>query len=168
MLGRVAMYDVRSLDEVIDFVESSDGEKVIISDVDNTLVPQDVSLGEFGTVVNASIDRLEAHPKISRVIALTNGPERDVPRLVSGGNKPWTTRRRLGIRGTRAIVVVGDQVLTDGLLAWRLQATFLHLVIDDEDEARRQATMRRLGSYLIGALFRRTAISGEAASGEPW
>jgi predicted HAD superfamily phosphohydrolase YqeG len=169
MLGRVQMYDVRSLDEVIDFVDSSAGENVIISDVDNTLVPQDVSLGEFGAVVNASIDRLEAHPNVSRVIALTNGPEREVSRLVSRGNKPWTTRRRLGLRGTRTpIVVVGDQVLTDGLLAWRLRATFLHLVIDDEDEARRQATMRRLGSHLIGVLFRRTAMSDLATSEEPW
>jgi predicted HAD superfamily phosphohydrolase YqeG len=169
MLGRVQMYDVRSLDELIDFVDSSAGEKVVISDVDNTLVPQDVSLGEFGAVVNASIDRLEAHPNVSRVIALTNGPEREVSRLVSRGNKPWTTRRRLGLRGTRTpIVVVGDQVLTDGLLAWRLRATFLHLVIDDEDEARRQATMRRLGSHLIGVLFQRTAMSDLATSEEPW
>jgi predicted HAD superfamily phosphohydrolase YqeG len=169
MLGRVQMFDVRSLDEVIDFVESSAGEKVVISDVDNTLVPQDVSLGEFGTVVNASIDRLEAHPNVSRVIALTNGPEREVSRLVSRGNKPWTTRRRLGLRGTRTpIVVVGDQVLTDGLLAWRLRATFLHLVIDDEDEARRQASMRRLGGHLTGVLFRRAAMTDLATSGEPW
>jgi predicted HAD superfamily phosphohydrolase YqeG len=169
MLGRVQMYDVRSLDEVIDFVESSAGEKVVISDVDNTLVPQDVSLGEFGAVVNASIDRLEAQPNVARVIALTNGPEREVSRLVSRGNKPWTSRRRLGLRGTPTpVVVVGDQVLTDGLLAWRLRATFLHLVIDGEDEARRQATMRRLGSHLIGVLFRRTAMSDLATSEEPW
>jgi len=168
-LGRVQMCDVRSLDEVIDFVESSAGEKVVISDVDNTLVPQDVSLGEFGAVVNASIDRLEAHPNVARVIALTNGPEREVSRLVSRGNKPWTSRRRLGLRGTPTpVVVVGDQVLTDGLLAWRLRATFLHLVIDDEDEARRQATMRRLGSHLIGVLFRRTVMSDLATSEEPW
>ncbi len=169
IVGRVPMYDVDSLDEIIHFVESSAGETVIISDVDNTLAPQDVSLSEFGAVVNASIDRLEAHPRISRVIALTNGPERDVPRLVSRGNKPWTSRRRLGLAGSRTpIAVVGDQVLTDGLLAWRLRATFLHLVIDDEDEARRQATMRRLGSHLIGVLFRRTAMSDRSTSEEPW
>jgi predicted HAD superfamily phosphohydrolase YqeG len=169
MLGRVQMYDVRSLDEVVDFVDSSAGENVIISDVDNTLVPQDVSLGEFGAVVNASIDRLEAQPTVARVIALTNGPEREVSRLVSRGNKPWTSRRRLGLRGTPTpVVVVGDQVLTDGLLAWRLRATFLHLVIDGEDEARRQATMRRLGSHLIGVLFRRTAMSDLATSEELW
>jgi hypothetical protein len=74
ILGRVPMYDVRSLDEVIDFVESSTGEKVIIGDIDITPAP----------------------------------------------------------------------------------------------EARRQAIMGRLGSHLIGLLFRRTAMSGVGASGESW
>ncbi len=77
--------------------------------------------------------------------------------MVSRGNKPWTSRRRLGLRGSSApLVVVGDQVLTDGLLAWRLRATFLHLVIDDEGEDRRQAIMRRIGSVVLLMLFRRT------------
>jgi predicted HAD superfamily phosphohydrolase YqeG len=153
MLGRTQMYDVRSLDEVIDFIESTGGQSVIICDVDNTLAPQDVSLAEFATVVNASIDRLEAHPGITRVIALTNGPERGVPRLDSRGNKPWTSRRRLGLDKT-PVVVVGDQVLTDGLLAWRLRAPFLYLVIDDENESTRQSTMRTIGSVIRRALFR--------------
>ena len=157
MLSRVPMRDVRSLDDVIIFVESVGSTCVIIFDVDNTLVPQGVPLTEFGELLNAAIDRVEAHPNIARVIPLTNGPQRDVSRLVSRGNKPWTTRRRLGLQGNRApVVVVGDQVLTDGLLAWRLGATFLHLVIDDESEAPRQAVMRRVGRPLIGMLFRTT------------
>ena len=76
--------------------------------------------------------------------------------MISRGNKPWTTRGRLGLRGSRVpLVVVGDQVLTDGLLAWRLRATFLYLVIDDEAEERRQATMRLIGRALIRMLFQR-------------
>jgi predicted HAD superfamily phosphohydrolase YqeG len=169
MPSRVPMHDVGSLEEVIGFVESGVGDKVIICDVDNTLAPQGVPFREFALVVNDAIDRLEAHKNVARVIALTNGPERGVSRLVSRGNKPWTTRRRLGLRGSQPpVVVVGDQVLTDGLLAWRLAATFLYLVIDDEDEARRQANMRRIGSHLIGVLFRRTAMTGLATSEEPW
>ncbi|MGI9607955.1 MAG: hypothetical protein ACR2P0_17635 [Acidimicrobiales bacterium] len=156
MLDRVPMHHVRSLDEVISVVESSAGKKILISDVDNTLVPQGTALGDFGVVVNAAIDRLESHPGVERVIAITNGPNRDVPRMMSRGNKPWTGRRRLGLRGCRTpILVVGDQVLTDGLLAWRLRASFLHLVIDDESEAYRQAAMRRIGSVVVGLLFRR-------------
>jgi predicted HAD superfamily phosphohydrolase YqeG len=155
------MRDVRSLDEVMAFVESTDSQKVIIFDVDNTLAPQDVPLEEFGRLVNSAIDRVEANPSIARVIALTNGPQREVPRMISRGNKPWTTRRRLGLRGSSApLVVVGDQVLTDGILAWRLRATFLHLVIDDETEERRQAVMRRIGNIFVVMLFRRTGVDG--------
>jgi len=91
MLGRVPMRDVQSLDDVIAFLESTDGEKVIISDIDNTLAPQDVAPEEFAVLVNAAIDRIEAHRNVARVIALTNGPQRQVARIVSRGNKPWTT-----------------------------------------------------------------------------
>ena len=48
-------------------------------------------------------------------------------------------------------------MLTDGFLAWRLRATFLHLVIDDETEDRRQTIMRRIGGVVLVMLFRRTA-----------
>jgi len=158
MFGRVPMRSVSSLDGVIAFVESSAGDKVIIFDVDNTVAPQGASLEEFGVLVNTAIDRFEASPNVARVIALTNGPQRQVGRMVSRGNKPWTTRRRLGLRGTGApIVVVGDQVLTDGILAWRLRGTFLHLVIDDETEDRSQTTMRRVGRLVLGIFLRRQA-----------
>ena len=157
MLARVPIRDVQSLDDVMAFVESTDGQKVIIFDVDNTLAPQGVPSAELGRLVNSAIDHVEASPGIVRVIALSNGPQRQVARMVSRGNKPWTTRRRLGLGGSSApLVVVGDQVLTDGLLAWRLGATFLHLVIDDETEERRQAVMRRVGSPFVVMLFRRT------------
>ena len=156
MLGRVPIRDAHSIDDVIAFIESSDDDKVIIFDVDNTVAPQGTMVDDFGALVNAAIDRFEASPNVARVIALTNGTQREVPRLVSGGNKPWTTRRRLGLRGSReSIVVVGDQVLTDGLLAWRLRGTFLHLVIDDETEDRTQATMRRIGRVVLGMFLRR-------------
>ena len=158
MLGRVPIHDVQSLEDVMAFVESSDGEKVVIFDVDNTLAPQGCALGDFAELVNEAIDRCEACGNVCRVIALTNGPQREVTRMVSRGNKPWTTKSRLGLRKSKApIVVVGDQVLTDGLLAWRLRGTFLHLVIDDEEEDRRQATMRRLGAMITGMLFRSPA-----------
>ena len=157
MLARVPIRDVQSLDEVMAFVESTDGQMVIIFDVDNTLAPQGVALDEFASLVDAAIDRVEAHPSVERVIALTNGGQRGVARMVSRGNKPWTTKRRLGLHRNRTpVVVVGDQILTDGLLAWRLRATFLYLVLDDEHEDRRQANMRRIGTLIVRVLFKRT------------
>jgi len=157
MFGRVPIRDVRSLDDVGVFVASSAAGMVLIFDVDNTLAPQGAPLEEFGMLVNGALDRFETSPGVERVIALTNGPQRGAPRMISRGNKPWTTRRRLGLREVRLpIVVVGDQVLTDGMLAWRLGATFLHLVIDDEREEPRQAAMRRMGKVVMG-LFCRSA-----------
>ena len=156
IFGRVPIRDVRSLDDVAAFAASESGDVVLIFDVDNTLAPQGAPLEEFTVLVNGAIDRFEAIGSVARVIALSNGPQRGVPRMIARGNKPWTSRRRLGLGRTDSIVVVGDQMLTDGLLAWRLRATFLHLVIDDQEEERRQANMRRIGTLLTGMLFRRS------------
>ncbi len=156
MIGRVPMSSIRSLDGVADFVAASDGAKVLIFDADNTLAPQGAPVEEFGALVNRAIDRFEASPGVDRVIVITNGPQRDVPNMISRGNKPWTSRRRLGLRGVGSpIVVIGDQVLTDGLLAWRLGATFLHLVLEEEKEEPRQLAMRRMGRLVL-RLFLRT------------
>jgi predicted HAD superfamily phosphohydrolase YqeG len=127
----------------------------VIFDVDNTLAAQGVGLDEFAELVNAALDRFERSPGVDRVIALTNGPPRGVERMISRGNKPWTSRRRLGLRGvTTPVVVVGDQLLTDGLLAWRLRATHLHLVLDAQHEPVRQAAMRRLDRAVRSLFFR--------------
>lgn len=156
ILGRVPIRDVKSLDEVEVLLTSCGGARVLIFDVDNTLAPQGTPLEEFRVLVRVALDRFEANPAIDRVVALSNGPPRGVERMISRGNKPWTTRRRLGIRASDIpIVVVGDQILTDGVLAWRLRASFFHLVIDGENEEPRQARMRRWGGAVEGVLFRR-------------
>ena len=152
---RANMQRIDSLNDVVDYLQARDGAHTLIFDVDNTLVRQGAPLEEFQPLVNAAIDRFEAMEAVERVIVLTNGAERGVPRMISRGNKPWTSRRRLGLRGIRTpIVVVGDQVLTDGLLAWRLKATHLHLVIDQESEPSRQALMRSLGRFLERVVMR--------------
>ena len=75
--------------------------------------------------------------------------------MIHRGNKPFTTRQRLGLDSRSGdIWVVGDQILTDGVLAWRLGATFVLLALDTETEASRQAGMRRIGEALTGLLFR--------------
>ena len=154
VLRRTAKLAASSLDDVEDLLPCTGGPATLIFDVDNTLVRQGAPPDEFIEAVNAVIDRFEAHPSVDRVIALTNGAQRAVPRLVSRGNKPWTTRRRLKLTGISDLVVVGDQVLTDGVLAWRLGATFVHLVIDDSSEPPDQSRMRRRGKCLESLLFR--------------
>ena len=156
-LRRIVKRNASNLGDVANLLSDTAGPVVLVFDVDNTLVRQGAPPGEFIAVVNAAIDRFEAHPSVSRVIALTNGAQRGVPRLVSRGNKPWTTRRRLGLTGD--VVVVGDQILTDGVLAWRLGAAFVHLVIDDSAEPPDQSRLRRRGKWLAPLLFK--GISSE-------
>ena len=94
----------------------------------------------------AAIERFEQDPAVGRVIVMTNGRQRGLSQVIGQGNKPFTTRRRLGLDdGSGPVLVVGDQVLTDGLLAWRLRATYLHLVVDEATEDTQQARMRRIG-----------------------
>ena len=150
------MHVAHDLDTVERLVGAGPEPSVMIFDADNTLVPQGVSLEGFREGVTAAVDRFNHHPSVDRVIVLTNGPERGVPGMIHRGNKPWTTRRRLGLSSRRSHVwVVGDQVLTDGVLAWRLGATFVHLAIDEDREDARQAVMRRIGRRLSRLLFRR-------------
>ncbi len=152
---RVPIHNVSSLDDVAALAPNDPGGSVLIFDADNTLAPQGAPLDQFAALVNGAIDRFEALSGVDRVIVLTNGPERGVPRMTARGNKPWTTRRRLGLSRDSRIVVIGDQVLTDGLLAWRMGGPFLHLVIDEDGEAARQAAMRGLGKLVTALFFRR-------------
>ena len=154
MYHRVPIHNVSSLDEVAAFLPTGAGYHILIFDADNTLAPQGAPIDQFGALVNGAIDRFEALESVARVIVLTNGPERGVSRIVPGGNKPWTTRRRLGLDRKSRIIVIGDQILTDGLLAWRFGATFLHLVVDADNEAARQAAMRTVGKILTALFFR--------------
>lgn len=154
MLGRVPMHAASDLDEVAALVDAVGIPAVVIFDADNTLVPQGVSFDEFARGVTAAVERFRDRSGVERVVVLSNGPERGVPGMIHRGNKPWTTRRRLGLHQGEHVWVVGDQVLTDGVLAWRLGARFVHVAIDVDDEAPRQARMRRFGRRLEGLLFR--------------
>jgi predicted HAD superfamily phosphohydrolase YqeG len=155
MLRKVPMYTARHLDEVAALTRTAGSPAVVIFDADNTLVRQGVSAAEFAREVTNAIRRFRERAVVDRVVVVTNGPERGVPGMIHRGNKPWTTRRRLGLDGNEQDVwVVGDQVLTDGVLAWRLGATFVNVAIDVSDEAPRQALMRRMGRRLAGMMFR--------------
>jgi predicted HAD superfamily phosphohydrolase YqeG len=149
------MYLAGDLDEVAALTVALEKPAVVIFDADSTLVRQGAPVDEFARTVTNAVARFKAMSQVDRVVVLTNGAERSVPDMIHHGNKPWTTRRRLDLdRATGPVWVVGDQVLTDGVLAWRLGATFVHLAIDIDDEPPRQALMRRAGRRLAWLMFR--------------
>jgi predicted HAD superfamily phosphohydrolase YqeG len=158
---RIPSSSVKDLDEVAARIAAHPGPLTLIFDADNTLVPQGASSAEFEHRVNAVIDRFESMASVERVIILSNGPQRGADRVIGRGNKPWTNGRRLGLarRSATPIWVIGDQVITDGVLAWRLGAEFFLLAIDPADDYPGQARMRRLGRYVAPLIFRRKGLS---------
>jgi hypothetical protein len=80
-------------------------------------------------------------------------PEVAVP-YVAHGRKPFTSRRRLGALNS-PVAVVGDQVLTDGLLAWRLRGTFVQLALPRQAPA--VYRLQALAGRLVAGLFFRAA-----------
>ncbi len=161
MLRRIARQGVDDLDAVALLAAKADCRLILIFDADNTLVPQGIPPSEFRDRVNEAISRFEQIPTVEKVIFLTNGPCRGAERMISRGNKPWTSRRRLGLVGGNADVwIVGDQVLTDGILAWRLGALYLHRPIAETGEQPSQAIMRALGRIVSRLLFKRPSGPG--------
>ncbi|MDH3259825.1 MAG: hypothetical protein OEM81_00165 [Acidimicrobiia bacterium] len=157
MFRRTPITTVKDLAMVRARAKTTAGPLVLIFDADNTLVRQGAPPAEFADQINRIIDRFEALPAVERVIVLSNGPPRGVERMINRGNKPWTTRRRLGLVNSDSNVwVVGDQVLTDGILAWRLGADFFHQTATQTGEQPRQAIMRALGRTVGRLFFRET------------
>jgi len=74
-------------------------------------------------------------PLISDIIFATNshrtrpalpGVDELAITVVRAAGKPWRTKYIRGLPSP--VAVVGDQIITDGLLAWRLDVAFLHVV----------------------------------------
>jgi hypothetical protein len=129
---------------------------ILFVDADGTVVPQGATNDEYGSAVTAARRRLSDLSNVERVQVISNGPDRGDPDTLHRINKPWTSRRRLGVsRRDRARTwVVGDQVLSDGLLAWRVGARFIEMVIDPDKDPPAQAAMRRRGERLRPLILR--------------
>jgi predicted HAD superfamily phosphohydrolase YqeG len=148
------MAEVANLDELEEALDAATGPLVVVFDIDNTLVPQGAAPEVVARGVAKTRSRFEAVANVADVIVLTNGALRGATGVIAGGNKPWTTRRRLGLSGGEAVWVVGDQVLTDGILARRLDGTFVRLVCAPGHESRPQAVLRWVGELAKPLLFR--------------
>jgi predicted HAD superfamily phosphohydrolase YqeG len=96
----------------------------LVVDVEPLLVAWSGTQADLDRELERFVDALGPHP---RVVFVTNSARRPTGPLpptvgfVSAARKPLT---RLG-RLAPPVVVVGDQPLTDGLLAWRHRATYL-------------------------------------------
>jgi predicted HAD superfamily phosphohydrolase YqeG len=103
----------------------------LVVDVEPLVVPWDSAqmlfakaADDFAQTVRTSVPSVTSmvYSSNSRRPRAADGKSRI--RIVTAARKPW--RMRYLRDEPRPVAVAGDQVLTDGLLAWRLGASFLH------------------------------------------
>jgi len=124
---RVTVRDVPGLLVVLGSLRPA----TLVVDVEPLVVPWDSAptlfakaADDFARTVRATV------PSVISVIYSSNSRRpRDADshsciRIVTAARKPWRTRYLHG--EPKPVTVAGDQVLTDGLLAWRLGASFIH------------------------------------------
>ena len=111
--------------------------------------------------IAAFLDRLAADPgRIQSLVFATNSTRRPGPlpsggpfvRYISHAGKPLRTDPFRGL--VRPGVVVGDQIPTDGALAWRLGLPFVHYIPEDFEVPLGPRVMRAFGHPLRRVLFR--------------
>lgn len=103
--------------------------RTLIFDIDGTLVPAGGT--QVSSTMTALVEWLKKHNEVY-VFSNKRLPERNraiadslkVPLLASRYRKP-SLRVLDGVSREKPLVVVGDKVLTDGLLAWRAGAEFI-------------------------------------------
>ncbi len=128
-------------------------------DVENTLLPYDWQDDMGGTTeriaswIQALGDRVvfvSNSRTTSAISDLISGA-----RVIARARKPFTRLRRLreALSGVPAVAVIGDQVLTDGLLAFRLGVVFVHVRSIGHGEPVWPKIMRHFGNTLQMILF---------------
>ena len=77
--------------------------------------------------------------------------------FIPNAGKPFARK----LRDMPTPCVVGDQVLTDGLMAWRLQCPFIQWEGDhDQHVPTWPAIQRRIGGFVAPAIFHKMISSG--------
>jgi hypothetical protein len=135
-----------------------------VIDVEPMVTPWDTDHAALATGVERVIDLLATAGLGLTTLAFATNSLRELPSLPeraplavsyrAGARKPTRTATYREL--PRPGVVIGDQVLTDGLLAWRLGYTFLHFRPDGLRRPVGPRLMHLLGVPLGRLLFTRS------------
>jgi hypothetical protein len=118
--------DIRKLVSLVEHLEPA----TLVVDLEPGISPWGSSQLELDEALAFRAAEWLKLPSLERLIVATNSgrrPSADIPDVgyETRARKPF----RLGMleNAPAPIIVCGDQILTDGLLAWRANATFVHL-----------------------------------------
>ena len=143
-----------AVDDLVVLLERDYPHGVLLWDVEPLLVPWDHPCpAEALAAACARLPTVLAR----RSVVVTNSrrflPARLSIPLVAGARKPWTRSSLEDFAG--AVVVIGDTVLTDGLLAFRLGIDFLHVAEPSSPRPLIARVEVVLGTVLLQHLRRR-------------
>lgn len=141
-----------------DLLETVDKSVTVVLDLDNTLVAYGAQPDDLQHAYDKASRLFAGKPTLQGLLVVTNGRSRGLSGVVSGALKPWTRRSKLGLSDHRGCIwVVGDQWLTDGLLAWRIGARYVHCPITESHEPWWPRLQRRL-SAMVAWLFEESDV----------
>lgn len=151
---RSPLYEIRDLADLLEIINETSPDLVLVD-----LEPLIALWGSAPTP--KSCQQLDALAARARTIIVTNsGRDLGFPHVttVPNAGKPWTSRRALADPGG-FLIVAGDQLLTDGLLAYRLRGAFaLQTGIDRPPWWPRVQAM--MGKLLRPLLFESQRVTG--------
>lgn len=162
-LRRTPLIDLPGTEDVAALAREVVENLLVIIDVDNTVAPHRVSETEIRHRAAEAVAAFEDVANGTRVRVVTNGAVRGIPEAVGRANKPFTSRRRLGVEPGTTVWVVGDQIMTDGFLAWRLRAPYYHVPITTHAEPVGPSLLRGAGRLVRWLFFRETAAGTSVA-----
>jgi predicted HAD superfamily phosphohydrolase YqeG len=138
------------------------GPRSAIVDIEPMVAAWNSGASDLDAGITAFLGEIANHPGPLRdIVFATNSARRpsELPRApglriryIAHAGKPLQTRPYRRLAGP--CVVVGDQIATDGVLAWRLGLTFVHYIPDDRDPPIGPRLLRALGRPLRRTLFR--------------
>jgi predicted HAD superfamily phosphohydrolase YqeG len=137
--------------------------KTMIFDIEPLVAPWHGSVESLDQGIARVLDDITAVPSVRVVVFSTNSARRPstVPtrdglevRYLASAEKPLRTAPYDGL--PRPGAVAGDQVPTDGLLAYRLRFTFLHYMPRLPDVPFGPGLMHRWGELVRPLAFRRS------------
>ena len=156
---RVGYRPVDDLDDVTSWLIEL-GARTVIFDVEPLIALWDTGEDILRGGVDATIDQILRVQDIDVIGFATNSrrhlainPHHDDVRAfyISQAAKPFVTRRHRAL--PHPGVLVGDQIATDGLLAWRLGFAFAHVQHSNSRRPWGPRLMHQLGRPLTSILF---------------
>jgi predicted HAD superfamily phosphohydrolase YqeG len=156
---RVGYRQVDDLDDVVTWLTEL-GARTVIFDVEPLIAAWDTGQDVLRHGVQAAIAQVLVIQGIEVVGFATNSlrgleinPDHDGVRIfyLSSAAKPFRSRHHRDL--PRPAVLVGDQIATDGLLAWRLGFNFAHVQHSGRLQPWGPRLMHQLGRPLSSRLF---------------